>query len=268
MEQSDLILVILTGVSVLFGLNRGFCTEVLGLVVYVFSGVLGYAFSPVFTPAFTSIPFEPARKTAAVLLGTVVAWLVLKLLTGSLIRAVRKSSLNRLDKSLGGVFGLVRAVVFIVLINIVLIFCAPHLIESGKILQISSVWVKKIPELDFAKEETDASAEEKTQANWKKRVLHYLQNKTVKTEDGEKKLLSAVSAVAAERFAETMPQSENEEILHKEQRKLLAEEIFEMQLTAWLNDEPLTQEEIEAKLQKKMRKKIKEESSKDEDSGD
>ena len=268
MEQSDLIIVVLTGVSVLFGLNRGFCTEILGLAVYIFSGVLGYAFAPFFSSVFASVPFEPARRAAAVLLATFVVWLVLKLLTGSLIRAVRKSSLNGLDRSLGGVFGFARAAFFVLLITVVLIFCAPQKVESGKILQFSSVWVKKIPELDFSKEETEDSADKEAPVNWKKRVLHYLQNKTVETDDGERKLLSAVSAAAADRFAETVNQADEDGKLSKEQRKFLAAEIFEMQLVAWLNDEPLTQEEIKAKFQKKMLEKIKEESSKNENSGD
>ena len=261
MEQSDLVLVVLTGVSVLIGLNCGFCTEVLGLVVYIFSGVLGYAFAPVFVPAFTSIPFEPARKIAAVLLGTFVAWLVLKLVTGSFIHAVKRSSLNALDKSLGGVFGLIRAAFIVLLITAFLIFYAPEKLENGKILSSSSIWVKKIPEFDFPQEVANASV------GWKKRLLHFLQNNNVKTEDGEWSFLFLASAAAANRFADTMFQTGDDVTLSGDQKKILASVMFETQFTAWLNEKPLTQEELAKILQEKI-SELKRVETENENSGD
>ena len=261
MEQSDLVLVVLTGISVLIGLNRGFCTEVFALVVCIFSGALGYAFAPFFSEVLSSVPFEPARRGGAVLLGTFVAWLVLKLVTGSFIHAVKRSSLNSLDKSLGGFFGLARAVLVVLLITVFLIFYAPEKLENGKILNSSSVWVKKIPELDFPQELMTSSV------SWKKRMLHFLQNNNVETKDGEWSFLFVASAVAANKFADMMIQTGDEETLSPEQKKILAAEMFETQLTAWLNENPLTQEELEEILRKRMIE-LKREEAENENSGD
>ncbi|MBR4127415.1 MAG: CvpA family protein [Alphaproteobacteria bacterium] len=272
MEQTDLILAVLTGLSVLIGLSRGFCSEVLNLAVYVFSGVLGYALVPVFRPVFAFIPYEPVQQAAAGLLGMFVAWFVLKVFTGSLIGAVKKSSLNKLDRSLGGIFGAVRAGVCIVLFYVALFFCSPDLIGKSRILTLSSGWIKKIPELDFQKEKTVLSSDEMKTAeakDWKKRVLFYLQNKTVKTEDGEKKLISVLSSRAAKEFSGVLLEQGDEDVpLSSMQKRQLAEDAFEMQLTAWLNGETLDKEEAEKRLRLKMLEMVKEKSSKNEDSGD
>ena len=233
MEQTDLILLVVTGISVLFGLNRGFTSEILSLAVYVFSGVLGYSSAPVFQPVFAAIPHEPTQKALAVLLGTFVAWLVLKILMSSLVHGIKSSRLAKLDRSLGGLFGLARAAVIIVAVNIVFAFLMPHIIQSSKILTLTQTGISKyfdFPEFENPEEESDEDVKEeqagkngeKDRPDWKKRLLRYLENQTLNTKDGEKKLISSVAGIFAKNVSENMMQS-----LPEEQRGIISPEKME-----------------------------------------
>ena len=273
MAQSDLILLILIGLSILIGLIRGFCAEILGLVVYVFSGILGYMFAPIFMPAFTFVSFEPIQRGAAILLGTFIAWIVLKIVTASLVSAVKNSSLNKLDRSLGGIFGGLRAGVLLVVVAVVSGFVSPKLIQSSKILTLSYVssakMFKKFPEFDFIekkeqnKENSDAEPQETEttqEQSWKKRLLYYLQNTTVDTKDGEKKLISSISSVLAKSAPKEMVQnivaSEENGLVSVETYEKILEYVCEQQIVAWLNEEPINEEEMKKQIEKEVQKAL------------
>lgn len=271
MAQTDLILLILISLSILVGLNRGFCAEILGLAVYIFSGVLGYAFAPAFMSAFSFITFEPAQRGVSILVGTFVAWIVLKMITASLVSAVKKSELNKLDRSLGALFGSVRAGVFLIIIVVILAFASPSSIQSSRILTLSYAGAgqifKQFPELGsfVKKEQNEENPDPEPQGfdvsqnqNWKKRLLYFLENTTVDTKDGEKKLISSVSAILAKSAAKEMmqgfaaPETQEGEVSDEKYEKFL-EYVSERQIIAWLNEEPIDEEEIRDALVKKMK---------------
>ena len=217
MEQTDLILLVLIGLSVLVGFSRGFSFEIMRLGIYILSGVIGYAFVPLFQPVFSFIPFEPAQKTAAICLGSLVSWIVLRIVMSSLIREIRNSRFCHLDRSLGAVFGMVRAGVFLIAICLIFVFAAPKKVEESKILTWSHLGASKLfnafPEIQTVQKEAEkiveegkeaVSAQEITEISWKQRLLNYLENTTVDTKEGEKKMISAVASVMAKSMKKTM----------------------------------------------------------------
>jgi len=180
-QQMDLILLGVTGLSVLAGYVRGLSDEILRLAVYVLSGILGYLFIPVFQPVFSVIPEEFFQRYFALFSGTIIIWFVLKIATALLTRKIRESRFKKLDKSLGGIFGGVRACLFLTALNFICLVLAPYLVESSKILTLSGIgtscFFNAFPEyknFEPKKIETTDIRDE----GWKKRLLQYLQNTT------------------------------------------------------------------------------------------
>ena len=274
MEQTDLILLVLTGLSVLIGFSRGFSYEIMRLFIYVFSGVLGYALIPLFQPAFSFIPFEPAQKTAAVCLGTMISWIVLKIVLSSIVKEIRNSRFSGLDRSLGMVFGAVRAFVFLIILCLIFSFAAPEKIRESKILTYSHAGASKLfeafPEIQTVQANAEKAMEEGKEAvqlkaeqgiNWKERVLAYLQNTTVDTPEGKKKLLSSVASVMARSMMKTsssqgdIPPEMKEALSSSETEKMFAETI-EKHLSSWLDGEVSSQSEMGENIRNELQDKL------------
>ena len=136
MAQSDALLLLLTAISVLIGLSRGFTYEILRLAVYVLAGVLGYALVPAVQPMLSFIPEGPFRKAASGFLATLVVWIVLKMVVSSIVGGVKKSCLKKLDRSLGGLFGGARALLFLGLATILAGIVSPATVRSSKIMSL------------------------------------------------------------------------------------------------------------------------------------
>lgn len=267
MAQSDLILLFLTGLSVLIGLSRGFTLEVLRLVVWVFSGVLGYMLIPVVKPVVEFIPNEPVQKMAAVLLGTFVAWIILKMIMHSIVGTVKKSSLKKLDRSLGGIFGAVRAGFFCMLVAVFFGIVSPATVQASKVMMLSYAGAGKmidaLPKLEAGKQENQDGEENKEQApegesnpaektegstvfvqRWKKSLADYLENTIIHTKSGDKKLIEAVASILVKSFSKEMTEKggldvhkngEQIQIFSDEEKTQIMEKTFERQLVYWLN---------------------------------
>lgn len=207
MEQTDLFLLVLIGLSVLVGYARGFSDEILRLAIYVLSGTLGYVSAPYFQSVFSSVSNENVRKVCALLLGTFVAWFVLRMITAVLIQKIKESRFKKLDSSLGGGFGLIRACVALFIISFGMNFCAPHILRSSKILTLSGAGLSQIAKLSPDLEMLDPKNTEKLETveeDWKKRLLAYLQNTKVKKEGEEVTLLSYLSSFVARQMTQDM----------------------------------------------------------------
>ena len=259
MERLDLILLVVICASVFVGLIRGFCAEILRLFVYVFSGISGYFLIPLFRSFFSFIPSGHIQICFSFLSGTFIVWLVLKIITASLIKNVKNSRFNKLDRSLGGCFGLARAFVFLAGVGIVLSMGLPKIVQGSKILSLSYLAVsnlfEELPVLEAEKTEnqTDGKKEEATEdgsdenkklllKEWRRNLLHYMQNTTFETKHGKKTLISSVSSIFAKLMVKDMRQkisSEKEGFQNIDSdnfEKMLAV-ILEMQLNALLSGE-------------------------------
>jgi len=125
MTPADFIIVFLVLVSTAAGVWRGFTTEALSLITLLAAVFLAWTFAGRVEPVFgdwasgTEVRLWAARLVLFVLvlvIGGVVSWLARKL--------VRGTGLTGLDRTLGAVFGLLRAVVVVGLAVLVLEFFA------------------------------------------------------------------------------------------------------------------------------------------------
>ncbi len=110
----DLAVIIVLLVSALLAFMRGFVHEVLSIGAWVGASLAALYGLPFAQPiARKTIPIDWAADGAAAIVLFLVALLVLSFITSSLSKTVQASALNNLDRSLGFVFGLVRAAVII-----------------------------------------------------------------------------------------------------------------------------------------------------------
>ncbi len=110
----DLAVGIILLISALLAFMRGFVHEVLSVAAWVgavLAGVHGLPFARPIARKF--IPIDWAADSAAAVLIFLVVLLALSILTNAIARSIQKSALNNLDRSLGFVFGLARALVIL-----------------------------------------------------------------------------------------------------------------------------------------------------------
>lgn len=123
----DIILYILTLLSALIALWRGLIKEVLSVIGWVLAAVVVFYLMPVVTPlAKTYIASSMMASFVACLVILVVFYVLWLLLTFKLIKKLRKSKLNALDRGLGFIFGLLRAFLLVVLLNILMTKMLPE----------------------------------------------------------------------------------------------------------------------------------------------
>jgi membrane protein required for colicin V production len=110
----DLAVGIVLLVSALLAFMRGFVHEVLSIVAWV-GAVLAAIYGLVFVRPFARgiIPIDWAADAAAAVVIFLLVLLALSILTNAVARSIQKSALNNLDRSLGFVFGLARALVIL-----------------------------------------------------------------------------------------------------------------------------------------------------------
>ena len=110
----DLVVGIVLLVSALLAFMRGFVHEVLSIVAWV-GAVLAAIYGLVFVRPFARslIPIDWAADAAAAVVIFLAVLLALSILTNAVARSIQKSALNNLDRSLGFVFGLARALVIL-----------------------------------------------------------------------------------------------------------------------------------------------------------
>ncbi len=110
----DLAVGIVLLISALVAFMRGFVHEVLSIVAWV-GAVMAAIYGLVFVRpvAHGIIPIDWAADTAAAVVIFLAVLLALSILTNAVARSIQKSALNNLDRSLGFVFGLARALVIL-----------------------------------------------------------------------------------------------------------------------------------------------------------
>ncbi|MEZ5863933.1 MAG: CvpA family protein [Geminicoccaceae bacterium] len=119
----DIIVAGIILLSTLLALSRGAVREILGLLSWIGAIVVAvYAFAPVRPMVTDAIGNELLADAATVAIVFFVPFLVLKIVTGLIGRAVSGSFLGPLDKLLGVVFGAARGV---------LIVCAAYLVGTA-----------------------------------------------------------------------------------------------------------------------------------------
>ena len=110
----DLAVGIVLLISALLAFMRGFVHEVLSIAAWVGAVIAAIHGLPFVQPlARRIIPIDWAADSAAAVAIFLVVLLILSIFTHAIARSIQKSALNNLDRSLGFVFGLARALVIL-----------------------------------------------------------------------------------------------------------------------------------------------------------
>ncbi len=121
MTIADWLIVFAVATSVVIGLIRGFVVEVMALIVWAFAIFASVMFAPKLTDALAGSIETPSGRiflayalvfVGTLLLGAVATWLLRKLVQGT--------GLSGTDRLLGGVFGIARGAVLVVLVVLML----------------------------------------------------------------------------------------------------------------------------------------------------
>lgn len=123
----DIVVLVIVLLSALYGMGRGFTSEILSLLAWVgaaFAALYGF---PYVQPWARSV-MEPEAfaDTVAIIVLGVVALIILKLLAGLVGRAARESDLGLIDRGLGTLFGLVRGLFVVCVIFLVVNWLIPR----------------------------------------------------------------------------------------------------------------------------------------------
>lgn len=126
MTPIDILIIVVAGVSTLFGLARGLVRELIGLLGLVAAFFLAALFGPTLGALLPgAVPILAARLIgySGVFLVTLIAAALLGKLLTAAVEAAQLSCVNRV---LGGAFGLIRGVAFILAICAGLMLFAPQ----------------------------------------------------------------------------------------------------------------------------------------------
>lgn len=126
LNNFDVVILILVGISALIALSRGLIKEVLSIIGWVLAVMAVIYLLPLVTPFAGKYIESPAMAAVAASFAIVILFFIIWiLLTGSLIGKVRKSKLSSLDRILGLFFGIFRAFLLIVLFYILINWMVP-----------------------------------------------------------------------------------------------------------------------------------------------
>lgn len=114
MNALDWALVAVIGASILLGLLRGFMREMISLSGWIAGIWLAFRFAAELGAALPVAPDWPLARTAVVAVLIVVGCVFAAALVGWLVRELIKAAkLSAADRTLGGLFGLLRGVLIV-----------------------------------------------------------------------------------------------------------------------------------------------------------
>ncbi len=121
LNNLDVILIILTLLSMAISLGRGLVKEVLSIIGWILAALFIFYLLPYLTPLtknYVASSMMASFVSALILL--VVFYIAWFLLTFKFIKSLRKSKLSTLDRVLGLIFGALRAFLLVVLFHVLL----------------------------------------------------------------------------------------------------------------------------------------------------
>lgn len=164
LNNMDIAILVIVGISALIALGRGLVKEVLSIVGWVLAGAAVIYLLPVlnpFTLKYIESGWMAGIATAAfILIVFMIVWIYA---TAGVVGKIRTSKLSGLDRLLGLFFGIVRAFLLIVLMYILIswmmpVKSQPDLLKKSKYFQIASNFAEPIEKL-IPKDTLDAIKE-------------------------------------------------------------------------------------------------------------
>ena len=164
LNNMDIAILVIVGISALIALGRGLVKEVLSIVGWVLAGDAVIYLLPVlnpFTLKYIESGWMAGIATAAfILIVFMIVWIYA---TAGVVGKIRTSKLSGLDRLLGLFFGIVRAFLLIVLMYILIswmmpVKSQPDLLKKSKYFQIAGNFAEPIEKL-IPKDTLDAIKE-------------------------------------------------------------------------------------------------------------
>lgn len=132
LNNLDVVILIITGISALIALCRGLLKEVLSIVGWVLSAVVIFYLLPILTPFAQVYIASSIMASIVTALGILIVFYIVWILTtDKMIGKVRSSKLSALDRILGLLFGVVRACLIVILFNILITWVLPEESKEG-----------------------------------------------------------------------------------------------------------------------------------------
>ncbi|MBQ8436255.1 MAG: CvpA family protein [Alphaproteobacteria bacterium] len=186
MNNVDVIILILVGLSSLIALSRGLIKEVLSIIGWVLATISIIYLLPVFEPIVDEyiISGWMASVVGAIII-LIVFMLIWYFATNGLIKDIRKSRLSTADRVLGLFFGIARAFLLVILFYIMIGWIMPpktqpEVLQDSKYFQLAGTFAKPIE--DLIPEETLVEIRERAK-NWTEQDKPKKENKKEKTSD-------------------------------------------------------------------------------------
>ena len=115
----DVVILVVIGISFLIGLVRGFVRETLSLITWAVALWAAFTFADRFTQHFEQFLSDPTLRLIASFIVVFIITLVLLSLIGFFLSSVFESTgLTGIDRSLGGVFGILRGAIIVAVLII------------------------------------------------------------------------------------------------------------------------------------------------------
>ena len=153
LNNFDVIILIIVGISALIALSRGLVKEVLSIIGWVLGTVAIIYLLPVLTP-FAKLYIESGWLAGVVTsLFILILFLVFWILTtGKIVGKIRSSKLSNVDRILGLFFGIARAFLLIILFYILVSWIIPvdkqsDVLLESKYFQIAGSFAQPIEDL-------------------------------------------------------------------------------------------------------------------------
>ncbi len=128
LNNLDVILIILTLLSMLVSWSRGLVKEVLSIIGWILASVFIFYLLPYFTPFVkTYIAGSLMAIFVAALILLIVFYILWFLATFKFLKTLRKSKLSSIDRALGVIFGALRIFLLVILFNILLEAMLPEI---------------------------------------------------------------------------------------------------------------------------------------------
>ncbi len=153
LNNLDVIILIIVGISALIALSRGLVKEVLSIIGWVLGTAAIIYMLPILTP-IASLYIKSGLMAGIVtsifiLITFLIIWI---LMTGKIVGKVRSSKLSNVDRMLGLFFGIVRAALLVILFNILINWMIPknrqaEVLTESKYFNIAGEFAKPIESL-------------------------------------------------------------------------------------------------------------------------
>lgn len=153
LNNLDVIILIIVGISALIALSRGLIKEVLSIVGWILACAAVIYLLPILTPialVYIKSPTMAGIVTSLfILIVFLICWI---LLTGNLVGKVRNSKLGNIDRLLGLFFGILRACLLVILVYIMVSWIQPKdkwsdTFKESKYFNIAGDFAKPIENL-------------------------------------------------------------------------------------------------------------------------